>query len=61
MFDYLLDTDHRRHTSFALVEVLPEVENDEEIKINSDEIRIDVFRASGNGGQSVQKILPLLE
>jgi len=49
------DTDHRRHTSFALVEVLPEVENDEEIKINSDEIRIDVFRASGNGGQSVQK------
>lgn len=49
------DTDHKRHTSFALVEILPEPDEAEEIKINTDEIKIDVFKASGNGGQSVQK------
>jgi len=49
------DAAHRRHTSFALVEVLPEVENDSEIEINPDEIRIDVYRSSGAGGQNVQK------
>ena len=49
------DTDHKRHTSFALVEILPEPDEAEEIKVNTDEIKIDVFRASGNGGQSVQK------
>ncbi|MDD5370748.1 MAG: peptide chain release factor 2, partial [Anaerolineaceae bacterium] len=49
------DAAHRRHTSFAQVEVLPEVENDSEIQINSDDIRIDVFRSSGAGGQNVQK------
>jgi peptide chain release factor 2 len=49
------DAAHRRHTSFALVEVLPQVEDDEEITINSDDLRIDVYRSSGAGGQNVQK------
>ena len=49
------DSDHARHTSFALVEVLPESEGNAEIVINNDDIRVDVFKASGHGGQSVQK------
>ena len=49
------DSSHARHTSFALVEVLPEVDNDVEVQINADDIEMDVFRASGAGGQSVQK------
>jgi peptide chain release factor 2 len=49
------DAAHRRHTSFALVEVLPEVEDNSDIEINPDDIRIDVYRSSGAGGQNVQK------
>jgi len=50
------DAAHRRHTSFAQVEVLPEVtDEDPTIQINPDDIRIDIFRSSGAGGQNVQK------
>jgi len=49
------DAAHRRHTSFALIEVLPQVENDAEVDINPDDLRIDVYRSSSAGGQNVQK------
>ena len=49
------DADHARHTSFALVEVLPEAEEGVDVTINPDDLKIDVFRAGGAGGQSVQK------
>jgi peptide chain release factor 2 len=49
------DASARRHTSFAKVEVMPEVEGTSEIEIKDDDIRVDVFRSSGAGGQNVQK------
>ena len=49
------DSQKRRHTTFALVEVLPEVESDLEAELNWDEIRMDTFRATGAGGQHVNK------
>ena len=49
------DAAHRRHTSFAQVEVLPQVEDEHEIEINPSELRIDTYRSAGAGGQNVQK------
>ena len=47
------DANHRRHTSFASVDVLPQVEDDEEIVIEDKDIKIDTYRSSGAGGQHV--------
>jgi len=49
------DSDHARHTSFALVEVMPEAEADVDVKIEPDELKVDTFRSSGPGGQHMQK------
>jgi peptide chain release factor 2 len=49
------DSAHRRHTAFALVEVLPEIETDAEINLNLDDVRVDTYRSSGAGGQHVNK------
>ena len=47
------DAEKMRHTSFALVEVLPELEEIEEVELKDDDIQIDTFKSSGHGGQSV--------
>jgi len=49
------DAAHRRHTSFALVEVLPDIGDEIDIQVSTDELRMDYYRASGHGGQNVQK------
>ncbi len=49
------DADHARHTSFALVEVMPEAKSDVDIKINPDDLKVETFRSSGPGGQHMQK------
>lgn len=49
------DEAHRRHTSFVLVEVMPEISSDVDVQIRPDDLKIDVFKASGAGGQHVQK------
>ncbi|MEI6631847.1 MAG: peptide chain release factor 2, partial [bacterium] len=47
------DANKRRHTSFASVDVIPEIEEDADIKLEEKELRIDVYRSKGAGGQSV--------
>ncbi len=49
------NADHARHTSFALIEVMPEAEADIDVKIEPDDLKVDVFRSSGPGGQHMQK------
>ena len=49
------DSNKRRHTSFASLEVMPEIETDDEIKINPEDLKIDTCRSSGAGGQHVNK------
>lgn len=49
------DSNKRRHTSFASLEVMPEVDDEAEVEIRDEDIRIDVYRSSGAGGQKVNK------
>ena len=49
------DSNKRRHTSFASLEVMPEVDDENEVEIRDEDIRIDVYRSSGAGGQKVNK------
>ena len=49
------DAGGRRHTSFASVEVLPEIDDNDDVFINPDDIKMDVYRASGAGGQHINK------
>jgi len=49
------DADRARHTSFAMVEVMPEAEADVDVRIEPEDLKVDVFRSSGPGGQHMQK------
>jgi len=49
------NADHARHTSFVLVEVMPEAEADIDVKIEPDDLKVEAFRSSGPGGQHMQK------
>ena len=49
------DANKRRHTSFSSLEVMPEIIDDEEIKVNPEDLRIDTYRSSGAGGQHINK------
>ena len=49
------DADHARHTSFVLVEVLPEAEEKVDLQINPEDLKVETFRSSGPGGQHMQK------
>ncbi len=49
------DASHSRHTSFALVEVMPVVESEVDVTINPDDLKVEAFRSSGPGGQHMQK------
>lgn len=49
------DSNARRHTSFASLEVMPEIEENEEIKINAEDLKVDTYRSSGAGGQHINK------
>jgi peptide chain release factor 2 len=49
------DSNKRRHTSFASVDVIPEIEEADEVQINPDDLRVDTYRSSGAGGQHVNK------
>ncbi len=50
------DANHRRHTSFALVEVMPEIDETVDVEIKPEDVKIDIYHASGHGGQNVQKV-----